>query len=156
MTGATRETPAGGSRAPRPREPDPRRIVVGVDGSESSEEALAWAVHQAELTGAVVQAIIAWDPLGSYYVFAGKSYDYEGIARQVLANTIIKVGNPAGVQADVVQGNPAQVLIEASAGADLLVIGSRGHGGFVGALLGSVSQHCIHHAACPVVVIRGK
>jgi nucleotide-binding universal stress UspA family protein len=54
-----------------------------------------------------------------------------------------------------VEGNPAQVLLDASAGADLLVVGSRGHGGFASALLGSVSQHCVHHADCPVVIIRG-
>jgi nucleotide-binding universal stress UspA family protein len=54
----------------------------------------------------------------------------------------------------VVQGHPAQVLLDASAGAELLVIGSRGHGGFVGAMLGSVGQHCVHHATCPVVIIR--
>ena len=54
----------------------------------------------------------------------------------------------------VVEGNAARVLLDASAGADLLVVGSRGHGGFVEALLGSVGQHCVHHATCPVVVIR--
>ena len=60
------------------------------------------------------------------------------------------------MHARVVEGNPAQVLIDASDGADLLVVGSRGHGGFTEALLGSVSQHCVHHAHCPVVVIRGQ
>ena len=60
------------------------------------------------------------------------------------------------MRARVVEGNPAQVLLDASDGADLLVVGSRGHGGFAEALLGSVSQHCVHHAHCPVVVIRGQ
>jgi nucleotide-binding universal stress UspA family protein len=60
------------------------------------------------------------------------------------------------VRARVVEGNAAQVLLDASDGADLLVVGSRGHGGFTEALLGSVSQHCVHHARCPVVVIRGE
>jgi nucleotide-binding universal stress UspA family protein len=60
------------------------------------------------------------------------------------------------VRALIVEGNAAQVLLDASDGADLLVVGSRGHGGFTEALLGSVSQHCVHHAHCPVVVIRGQ
>ncbi len=60
------------------------------------------------------------------------------------------------MRARVVEGNPAQVLLDAADGADLLVLGSRGHAGFTEALLGSVSQHCVHHAPCPVVVIRGR
>lgn len=60
------------------------------------------------------------------------------------------------VRTQVAEGNPARVLLSAAAGADLLVVGSRGHGGFTEALLGSVGQHCAHHARCPVVVIRGQ
>jgi nucleotide-binding universal stress UspA family protein len=97
------------------------RIVAGVDGSPSSMSALRWAIRQAGLTGATVDAMIA-----------------------------------VPVRARVVQGDPAQVLLDACDGADLLVVGSRGHAGFTEALLGSVSQHCVHHAHCPVVVIRGQ
>ena len=73
------------------------------------------------------------------------------------ANTITEVcgqGEPVKISSRVVEGNAAQALLDVSAGAELLVVGSRGHGGFVEALLGSVGQHCVHHATCPVVVIR--
>jgi nucleotide-binding universal stress UspA family protein len=141
-----------------------RRIVVGVDGSPSAGEALRWAVRQAELTGAAVEAIIAWHlPLmvGGYAwppVGVLESTDFGQLAGRVLAGAINDaVGPDAAVPVTpvVAEGNPAQVLLGAAAGADLLVVGSRGHGGFAEALLGSVSQHCVHHAQCPVVVIRG-
>jgi nucleotide-binding universal stress UspA family protein len=141
------------------------RIVAGVDGSPSSMSALHWAIRQAALTGAAVDAVIAWHypvaagdygwaPMGT-----GAGFDFQENAEKALAAAISNVvdsGSNAGVRAYVVEGNPAQVLIDASDGADLLVVGSRGHGGFTEALLGSVSQHCVHHACCPVVVLRGQ
>jgi nucleotide-binding universal stress UspA family protein len=135
-----------------------RRIVVGVDGSPTSKAALAWAVGQAELTGAVVEAVIAWEYSDAYGLGLTTGVDFENIAATVAADAIAEVtgrGTAVKIQTRVEEGHPARVLIDASAGADLLVVGSRGHGGFAGALLGSVSQHCIQHAACPVVVIRG-
>ena len=132
-----------------------RRIVVGVDGSEPSKAALAWAVRQGEQTGARVEAVFAWDFPAVFGVVSAGVFDFVGLAAHVLADTITEVGNPARVHPRVLRGHAAQVLIDASAGADLLVVGSRGHGGFAGVLLGSVSQHCVHHAPCPVVVIRG-
>ncbi len=136
------------------------RIVVGVDGSASSKAALAWAVKQAELTGATVKAVIAWEfPANfGYPVPVAPEPSFEALAREVVTLALADVPAAAGnvtVEAEVVEGNGAKVLLDASAGADLLVVGSRGHGGFVGALLGSVSQHCVAHATCPVVVIRG-
>jgi nucleotide-binding universal stress UspA family protein len=135
------------------------RIVVGVDGSASSKAALAWALGQAQLTGAVVEAVTAWDYPATYgYAAAVVDVDWEGLAAQVLSDAIAEVApdaGPAAIRRRVSEGNAASVLLDASAGADLLVVGSRGHGGFVEALLGSVSQHMVHHAACPVVVIRG-
>ena len=138
-----------------------RRIVVGVDGSAPSKAALAWAVRQAQLTGAAVEAIIAWEYPATYgYAMPAApeiNYNFEEIAAEVVANTIAEVcgqGEPVKITSRVVEGNAAQALLDASAGAELLVIGSRGHGGFVEALLGSVGQHCVHHATCPVVVIR--
>jgi nucleotide-binding universal stress UspA family protein len=135
------------------------RIVVGVDGSASSKAALDWAIRQAKLTGAIVDAVIAWHFPGAYGypVAAGDDADYEKLAAKVVTDTIAEVSGPAGpveIRPKVVEGNPAAVLLAASAGADLVVVGSRGHGGFVEALLGSVSQHCVHHATCPVVVLR--
>jgi nucleotide-binding universal stress UspA family protein len=138
------------------------RIVVGIDGSESSKHALRWAIRQAELTGASVEAINAWEiPL---YVGVAPMIetgaDIEALTKageQILAETLAEVAGehpPAVIRTRVVQGHPAFALLQAAEGADLLVLGCRGHGGFVGALLGSVSQYCVQHAACPVVVIR--
>jgi nucleotide-binding universal stress UspA family protein len=141
------------------------RIVAGVDGSPSSLSALNWAIAQAGRTGATVDAVIAWHypvPVGGYgYAPVGilDGGGFQEIAEKVLADAISNSAEQAGdvrVQARVVEGNPAQVLLDAAAGADLLVVGSRGHGGFTEALLGSVSQHCVHHAPCPVVVIRSQ
>ena len=140
------------------------RIVVGVDGSEQAKAALAWAVRQAELTGATVEAVIAWHyPIA----FGGVPFapvgvtdtDFAGTAARVLNTAISETADPTGpvkVSSTVREGNAAQILIDAADGADLLVVGSRGHGGFAEALLGSVSQHCVHHARCPVVIVRGS
>jgi nucleotide-binding universal stress UspA family protein len=140
---------------------DDRRIVAGVDGSASSLEALRWAIRQAELTGSSVDAVIAWQPpaasgLGWGVVMIDDT-DYAELAAKTLAEAISTAADPASrvrVRPLVGEGNAAQVLLDASAGADLLVVGSRGHGGFASALLGSVSLHCTHHSRCPVVVIR--
>jgi nucleotide-binding universal stress UspA family protein len=141
------------------------RIVAGVDGSSSSMSALSWAIRQAGLTGSAVDAVITWQypaagvGFGWAPTVADQGYDFREIAEKVLTDAISSTLDPASdvsVRAHVLQGNPAQVLIEAAAGADLLVVGSRGHGGFAEALLGSVSQHCVQHASCPVVIIRDQ
>jgi nucleotide-binding universal stress UspA family protein len=140
-----------------------RRIVVGVDGSSSSKAALAWAVRQAELTGATVEAVIAWHypaiAAGVPFAPVGETYtaDYGEFAAQALNDAVqetVDPGSPVKVGVTVREGSAAQVLLDASMGADLLVVGSRGHGGFTEALLGSVSQACVHHARCPVVIVR--
>ena len=139
---------------------DDRRIVVGVDGSPSSMTALRWAILQAELTGCDVEAVTAWQ-LPSRYGFAAvtdRATDFEGDARKVLAgalNEVSSVEPDVLIRSSVAAGHPAEVLVRAARGADMLVVGSRGHGGFTGAVLGSVSQYCVHHAPCPVLVIRG-
>jgi len=135
-----------------------RRIVVGVDGSVPSKAALGWAVRQAKLTGAVVEAVIACEYPFSYgYPPVITSMDYEKLATKVVANAVAEVPHSGvEVRSRVMVGHPAGVLLNASVGAELLVVGNRGHGGFVEALLGSVSQHCVHHATCPVVVIRNS
>jgi len=149
------------------------RIIVGVDGSECSKKALRWAIAQAQLTGATVEAVAAWqDPVMSGYSYGWAPMQFEGDSFQAItektlaetvAETLAEIASPQGqavqaVQAvqvgtRVVQGHPAQVLMDAAAGAQMLVVGSRGHGTFAGILLGSVSQHCVQHAPCPVTVI---
>ena len=139
------------------------RIVVGVDGSESSRAALAWAVRQAALTGATVDAVHAWHIPVTYgygygYAMVLPVPDLEKFAGRVIDKAVAEVADLASgveIRAVTVEGNPARALLDAAKDADLLVVGSRGHGGFTEALLGSVSQHCVHHADCPVVVIRG-
>jgi len=142
------------------------RIVAGIDGSPSSLSALRWAIRQAALTGAAVDAVIAWyyPDLAASAGFGmaagdtGPAYDFGEIAEKTVTGAVSSTLDPASgvvVRSHVVEGNPVQALLDASAGASLLVVGSRGHGGFTEALLGSVSQHLIQHAPCPVVIIRG-
>ena len=143
--------------------PGSPRIVAGIDGSESSVSALRWAIGQAGLTGATVDAVIAWhypDMAASGMMAGGiePTYGFRESAQKIAADAINAALDPASdvpVHARVAQGHAAQVLNDASAGASLLVVGSRGHGGFTEALLGSVSQYCVQHASCPVVVVRG-
>lgn len=137
------------------------RIVVGVDGSPTSEPALRWALEQARLTGGTVAAVQAWDMPISYGVpvVLSTGEDLAAAAERVLEETVAKVAADypqVSVERRVVRGHPATVLLDAAEDAELLVVGSHGRGGFVSALLGSVSQHCIHHASCPVVVVRGR
>jgi nucleotide-binding universal stress UspA family protein len=144
--------------------PSPGRIVVGVDGSKSAAAALRWAVKQAEVTGDSVLAIAVWQ----YPIYVAgygwapvvmEDVDMEGIAEKTLAEAVenvLKPGSPVRIERRVVEGYAPSVLVEASEDADLLVVGSRGHGTFTEALLGSVSQHCSHHAKCPVVIVRGE
>ncbi|MCW2876398.1 MAG: universal stress protein family [Sphaerisporangium sp.] len=139
-------------------------IIVGVDGSECSKTALRWAISQAQLTGATVEAVAAWqDPAmyGYSYGWAPMQFaegdSMQAITEKTLAETAAEVAGPEGqaakIRTRVVQGHPAQVLMDAAAGAQMLVVGSRGHGTFAGILLGSISQHCVQHAPCPVTVI---
>jgi nucleotide-binding universal stress UspA family protein len=140
------------------------RIVVGVDGSPTSRAALRWAARQAKFTDGTVDAVIAWEipmVLQSYGwapVYVEEAGDFEADARKTLDAVISEEVGPTDskrVRSLVVNGHPAQALIDAADGADLLVVGSRGHGSFAEALLGSVSQHCVHHAPCPVLIVRG-
>jgi nucleotide-binding universal stress UspA family protein len=140
-----------------------RRIVVGVDSSHGSKVALRWALAQARLTGTTVEAVTAWQHPTMYgysygaIPFPSADDGIAAMAEKALAETVADVvgtrDKPVEVRATVAEGPAAHVLLTAAAGAELLVVGSRGHGGFAGMLLGSVSQHCAHHAPCPVVVI---
>jgi nucleotide-binding universal stress UspA family protein len=111
-----------------------------------------------------VDAVIAWHypDLASSGMAVGAIEPgyafFQENAEKIAADAVSSTLNPASdvpVRARVTEGRAAQVLLDASAGASLLVVGSRGHGGFAEALLGSVSQHCVQHAPCPVVVVRG-
>lgn len=134
------------------------RIVVGVDGSPESLEAIRWAARQAELSGCQLEAISAWKfPASSGFEFGGEAdNDWAGNARTVLDAALLQaLGKDSEATALVERGHPAQVLVAAAVGAEMLVVGSRGHGGLVGMLLGSVSEYVTAHATCPVVVIHG-
>ena len=129
-------------------------IVVGMDGSAGSREALQWAVAHAELSGAAVQAVMAWQ-LPEVYSMASR--DYEADARFELQTAIERALGPdqrSHVTSQVVAGRPGHVLVDASRNAQLLVVGSHGHGELIGKFIDSVSAHCVYHAGCPVVVVR--
>ncbi len=132
-------------------------IVAGVDGSPSSVEALRWAAKQAQLTGDALEVVTAWQRPASFGAVPWpEGFDPERDARDELRTVVeSELGTESGVEVHqrVVEGPSAPALIQASERADLLVVGSRGHGAFAGMLLGSVSQHCVSHARCPVVVV---
>ena len=136
------------------------RIVVGVDGSEASKDALRWAAGQAEATDAALHVVMTWElPIAAYAysVPAPTAYDLGPQSKQELDKIIEQLRGEfplIEVSGSVVEGRAGPVLLSAAEGADLLVVGSRGHGAVVGMLLGSVSEYCITHAACPVVVVR--
>ena len=136
------------------------RIVVGVDASEPSKVALRWAIHQAELTGAHLEIVMAWEiPSLGYWSAIPEGIDFakeSGTALQQTVDEVLGADPKVSFNAVVVEGHPAPVLVERSKDADLLVVGNRGHGEFTGMLIGSVSEHCVSHAECPVVVVRQK
>ena len=137
----------------------PERIVVGVDGSKPSRDALAWAARQAALTSAPLTVITTWSFPTSYgYPVAWPTdVDFAADAKSELEASIHDVLGPdpsVRVTASVVEGHPSLVLVDASKSAALIVVGSRGHGEFTGMLLGSVGEFVSTHAHCPVVIIR--
>lgn len=141
---------------------DWRTIVVGVDGSPGSRKALGWAAAEAATHGAELLVVNVWEhtllpPAGSVSV----SERYVPESSQRTTDDLVQVikeelgeDPPVRVRAEVKQGRPAKVLIDESANADLLVVGERGHGGFAGLVLGSVSQHVSAYAKCTVTVVR--
>ena len=132
-------------------------VVVGVDGSEGGERALRWAAGEARLRGAPLRAVWAW----SYMDQPGGGFDPgygEDRARAGLDEALAGLGDEGGgveVERLVVCDLPVRALLDAAGGADLLVVGSRGLGGFKGLLLGSVGSQVAHHAPCPVVIVPG-
>lgn len=135
------------------------RIVVGVDGSDGGNRALAWAVHEAAERGGTVQAVTAWswDGIEVSPPVTTSPQEEKERAAGVLTHTI--GGLPAHerstvtIASDIVEGRPADVLTAAAQDADLLVLGSHGHSRVWHTVLGSVSEECVRKAHCPVVVI---
>jgi nucleotide-binding universal stress UspA family protein len=135
------------------------RVVVGIDGSQASLDGLTWAARQADFIGARLEVLAAWEWPTSFgwAVPVPTDFDPEAEVQSTLdaATASARAAYPAlVVDAHIVQGHPAPILVEASKGADLLVVGSRGHGEFVGMLIGSVSEYCATNAHCPVLVHR--
>jgi len=141
------------------------RIVVGVDGSPQSKDALRWAARLAQLPtdgpAPVIQAVIAWEFSTAAYGFVSgmPDVDLSKESGQVLAETVKETfpeGAPAGLVELVSEGPAAQVIVELSRGAQVTVVGSRGHGGFTGMLIGSVSGRVAEYAHSPVMVVHGE
>ena len=139
-------------------------IVVGVDGSPGSRAALRWALAEARLRHTPLRVVSAWTfPYATVAYGMAASIDADQITRELereaqslLDELLAEVGTDAegvSVEKVIVEGPAPRVLLEQAEQAELLVVGSRGLGGFKGLLLGSVSQQCIHHARCPVLVV---
>jgi nucleotide-binding universal stress UspA family protein len=149
----------------------PERIVVGYDGSPGSTEALRWATEEARLRGARLEVLHAWmvplidavpppyvvglGPLGPSPEAMHERARKEAEALVATAAETLESANVA-FEAFAVESRAAKALLDAAAGAALLVVGSRGRGGFAGLLLGSVSQQCAHHAPCPIVIVPAR
>jgi nucleotide-binding universal stress UspA family protein len=138
-------------------------IVVGVDGSPGSKAALRWALRHADRTGADVEALSVWTPQPAVYfgaewaAAACAGVDLARVTETVLLDTLVEVtreyGRSAPIRPRVVQGRPAGELLRAARSAQLLVLGGPARGRVAGLLLGSVSQHCVQHATCPVLIV---
>ena len=140
------------------------KIIVGVDGSPASKAALRWALEEAELRRLPLIAIYAYEyPVVSttsqaLHLLESDFAEYRAAGERILDEALNEVAANASLQPErvVTEGPPAAALIEAADEDDLLVVGSRGHGGFAGLMLGSVSEQCARHARSPVVVVRSK
>jgi len=136
-------------------------VIVGVDGSASSFGALEWAVSECARSGARLLVAVAWEWPNSYgwAMPMPEGYQPQDDAQRLVDDAVLRVRalDPSiDVEGITMEGNAAASLVEASRGAALLVVGSRGHGQLAEMLLGSVSKHCVAHAHCPVVVYRDR
>lgn len=139
------------------------KIVVGVDGSAGSAEALKWAVDEARLRGAELHVAIGWNPYA--YIVIPDGVDTTGwnlpeaeakaTLERMITDAIIDPAERVAVVRIAVEGHPTPLLRKLSEDADLLVVGARGHGGFLGLVLGSTSDQIVKHAKCTVVVVSG-
>ena len=144
-------------------------IVVGVDGSETSHEALRWAAEEARLRSARLVAVYAWSfipaqPIGDPGMLAAPVGDIPGqleaeseaaqVALDDAVDTVLGADTGIEVEPKLVERDAGEALVAESADADLVVVGSHGRTGFRAALLGSVSRHVVDHSKCPVVVVK--
>jgi nucleotide-binding universal stress UspA family protein len=134
------------------------RIVVGIDGSESSYRALEWAAREAKIRDATLYLVHSWqfspaapDPAGGI-----RHIDIEGVAKKIVDDAIATLDEESAVETEIANDSAGRALVRASRGADLVVVGARGLGGFRGLLLGSVSQLVAHHAHCPIVIVPNQ
>jgi nucleotide-binding universal stress UspA family protein len=142
-------------------------IIVGVDHSPGAKETLRFALEEARLRDTSLRVVHAWQfgyvgatgIEGGLPAVGGELAEFRNAAAEALDATLretISEASGVKIQRRVVEGAPAAVLVNESRGAELLVVGSRGHGGFARLLLGSVSQQCAQHAECPVVIVRSR
>jgi nucleotide-binding universal stress UspA family protein len=136
-------------------------IVVGIDGSTGSIEALRWAAAEAKLRDAPLRAVLAWEypyAYGGLYVVPTEQIEKDSAAtlETIIAQAIPDEAAAKAVERIIVPGHPSSQLIDQSKDAGLLVVGARGHGGFMGLLVGSTSDQVVKHAECPVVVIHER
>ena len=137
-----------------------RKIVVGIDGSQSSINALTWALHEAKRHSAAVHVVHVWslplavDPMGG--VIFSPVEEFRSATEGVLKHTLETVKSFVGdtkITSTVEHGSASQHLLDAASTADMVVVGRRGHGGFLGLLIGSVAEQIAHHAKCPAVIV---
>ena len=135
-------------------------VVVGLDGSEPAREALRWAAREVTVRSTSLTAVLAWGLLDQYHPGHAREFDPHYGSADVLAALEVMVavgfpdGRPVEIRTEVANDLPAPALLTAATGAELLVVGARGLGGFEELLLGSVSHRCLVHATCPTVVVR--
>ena len=152
---------------PQPSAPEPTttrgRIVVGVDGSSHSVDALRWALRQALASDAAIEVVTSWCWPSYAYGYAplpdidlATPMGEAAKAAVALALAGVEGAGAVPLATHLVEGDPATVLLDHAKGADVLVVASRGHGTLAGLLLGSVGLHCVSHATCPVLVVRGE
>jgi nucleotide-binding universal stress UspA family protein len=133
-------------------------VVVGIDGSDDSTVAMKWAEDYARDTGSTLRVVIAWEwPISYGYLALPPDYSPDTDAKATIEKAVAEVSlPPERVETIVVEGSAGRELVRLGGDADLLVVGTHGHGAIGSVLLGSVSSYCVHHATVPVVVTRSN
>ena len=139
------------------------RIVVGVEGSGGAKAALGWAINEAKIRDARIEVVTAYAPT---FIATSVDFNYvpvdtldikeqiQNMQKEVVDSVVDSVDDSVELECQLIKGRAADTLIKAAEGADMLVVGSRGRGGFKGLLLGSVSHQIVQHCPCPVVIVR--